>query len=132
MKLRRGSEAEQVIDLPRTRVVPDPRQAPIDLPRLASLLVGSGGGAVDPSRVERAIADHAVSGGDLRQMLLDEGVDERTFAYTAARLLQIPLANLRDERPTPEATAWVSSSDAHRWSILPLSYDGATLTVAVN
>ncbi len=131
MKLRRGPEVEQVIDLPRTRVVPDMRQAPIDLARLAGLLVSAGAGAVDPSRIEQAIADQAVSGGSLRQMLLEVGVDERTFAYTVARLLQIPLANLRDEQPSPEATAWISSHDAHRWSILPVSYDGSTLTVAV-
>jgi type IV pilus assembly protein PilB len=102
------------------------------VPRLAGLVSTATAGAVDPSQIGRLVADYAAGGGSLRRMLLVEGgVDERTFAYTVARQLQMPLASLRDELPTEAATAWVAAGDAHRLSVLPMSYDGMTLTVAV-
>ncbi|MEO8693313.1 MAG: ATPase, T2SS/T4P/T4SS family [Acidimicrobiales bacterium] len=132
MKLRRGAIDEAVVQLPRTRLIPDPRQAALDLPRFASQLIGAAGGAVDPRQIERLFVDYSLTGGSLRRMLVVEGgTDERTFAYTVARQLQIPLANLRDEAPSAAATAWVAAGDAHRLSVLPMSYDGSTLMVAV-
>ena len=130
MKLRRVSANDQVIDLPRARLVPDPRVMPVDAVRLASLVVGSAAG--DQTRVEAVVAEHARRGGALGRMMLEQaGVDERTFAFTIARQLQIPLAELRSQRPEPAATVWVRPDDAHRFGVLPMTYDGSTLHTAV-
>ncbi len=130
MKLRRNPVAGSVVELPRARLVPDPREAQVSADRLASLVVSAGAG--DSDRVARVVAEHARRGGALGRMLLDDArVDERTFAFTVARLLQMPLADLRHDAPSPAATVWVSAGDAHRLGLLPLDYDGTTLGVAV-
>ena len=130
MKLRRIATSDQIIDLPSARLVPDLRDMSVDQVRLASTLVGSAGD--DRSRIERVVGDYVRNGGALGRMLLEQGgVDERTFAFTVARQLQIPLADFRDKAPEQEATAWLQANDAHRLGILPVSYDGTALTVAL-
>ena len=130
MRLRRVSADEQVIDLPRARLVPDPRHSPLDVTRLAEVFATSF--PDHQARVEAVMMDFHRNGGALGRMLIDDGgVDERTLAYTMARQLQMPLADLRVDRPDPAATAWVQPLDAHRYAVLPLRYDGSVLTVAV-
>ena len=130
MRLRRVSADEQVIDLPRARLVPDPRHSPLDVTRLAEVFATSF--PDHQARVEAVMMDFHRNGGALGRMLIDDGgVDARTLAYTMARQLQMPLADLRVDRPDPAATAWVQPLDAHRYAVLPLRYDGSVLTVAV-
>ena len=129
MKLRRVSTAEAVIDLPRARLVPDPRASQIDAARLVSALAAA---PAEQARIDKVVSAHAVRGGSLCRLLIDDaGVDARTLAYTVARQLQVPLADLRVNTPSVEAIAWIDAADAHRLGVLPVLYDGHTLSVAV-
>ena len=135
MRLWRGSTPEPIEAPHRARLVPDPRETPVDPARLASLLVGAVVGAeatIEQAAIEQIIATHAQSGGALGRMLIDlVGVDERAFADTISRELELPFAELSRLTPDAEATAFVAAPDAHRLGLLPLSYDGVDLTVAL-
>jgi type IV pilus assembly protein PilB len=129
VKLRRVASTEQIIDLPGARLVPDVREGSVDVSRLVSVLSSA---TVDEARLEAAIAGHAARGGSLFRVFLEEtGVDDRTLAFSVARQLQIPLADLRTSRPAAEALVWIDPRDAHRFGVLPVAYDGRNLTVAV-
>ncbi|MSX88743.1 MAG: pilus assembly protein PilB [Actinobacteria bacterium] len=129
MKLRKVSVAESIIDLPRARLVPDPREVPMDVGRLGALI---GGAPEQQARVEMVLSNYLKRGGALGRMLVEEaGVAERTFADTVSRQLVMPLSDLRSDRPTADALAWVKGADAHRLGLLPLRFSTDVLTVAV-
>jgi type IV pilus assembly protein PilB len=101
------------------RLVPDPRETPLDAAELAAMF-GSATGH-NQRLIEQLVAEHARSGGALGRLLLDlVGVDDRAFAQAIASRLGIPLADLSHREPTPRATAFVDPADARRLGVLPL------------
>ena len=101
----------------------------MDVGRLGALI---GGAPEQQARVEMVLSNYLKRGGALGRMLVEEaGVAERTFADTVSRQLVMPLSDLRSDRPTADALAWVKGVDAHRLGLLPLRFSTDVLTVAV-
>ena len=72
------------------------------------------------------------TGKRLGNLLVDAGaISDRQLAETLAEQLDLPLADLRDDRPDPEAVAKVPEHIARELVAVPLRLDGDALQVVV-
>jgi type IV pilus assembly protein PilB len=131
MRLRRQANDDTAWGTSRAALEPDLRVLPPDVGRIGDLLLASG--SLAPEDLARALRDQATTGRRLGALLLEEGViDERILTYALARQLRVPLADLRHEKPDPNALALVASQYAHQLGILPFRLiEGGVLEVAV-
>jgi type IV pilus assembly protein PilB len=97
--------------------------------RIGDVLVASG--AITRDALE-SVADgprEGPLGENLQRLgLLSEAVVTRALSEQ----LHIPIVDLRNAEPEPEATAFVSASDANQFDVLPLLFSDGVLTVAVS
>jgi len=96
--------------------------------RLGDLLVEAG--AVTRPSVEDAIGREPAAriGVTLAECGL---LDEAALTEALGRQLRLPVVDLRDAQPDPAATSLVDEAYAHKLDVLPLSFDGHVLAVAV-
>jgi type IV pilus assembly protein PilB len=59
-------------------------------------------------------------------------VTEIDITGALSEQLHIPIVDLRDAEPEPEATAFISAADANQFDVLPLLFSDGVLTVAVS
>lgn len=89
-------------------------------------------GLVSEEQLEDALRLQERVGGRLGHLLLHErAVDETQVAEQVASQLRLPLADLADVRPDPQALELVPEPVARRHRLVPLAIDGHVLHVAV-
>lgn len=89
-------------------------------------------GQVTQQQLSEALLQQRVSGKRLGSLLVELGaLDERVLADALGEHFQLPVVDLRYATPDPEAIARIPESSARSLSVIPLSFDGASLTVAV-
>jgi type IV pilus assembly protein PilB len=87
---------------------------------------------VDIASLIEALQKQATTGGRLGALLVDLGhLSERDLAAALSEHLDIPMADLRKDRPDPEAVNLVVEHVARELVVVPLRLDGNTLEVAV-
>ena len=127
MRRNRSRDAATSANTATAALVPDLSVA-APCVRLGDLLVHSG-------IVTRDALEHAsqqTNGQRLGTVLLEHGlIDEDDVTRALSEQLHVPVVDLRDAEPEPEATALVESPDAHRHDVLPLLLNDGSLTVAV-
>ena len=128
--MRRGRERGQAATATATtaELVPDLSVAEPRV-RLGDLLVHSG--VVSRDALE-LVTPHT-NGQRLGEALVERGVvDEDDLTRALSEQLHVPVVDLRDAAPSPDAIALVEPPDAHSYDVLPLIVsDDGTLTVAV-
>jgi type IV pilus assembly protein PilB len=78
------------------------------------------------------IARSRATGDRLGAALVEQGVlEESDVTRALSEQLHIPIVDLRDAQPDPEATALVDAADAHRLELLPLMLNDGAITVAL-
>ena len=96
---------------------------PTGRPRIGDLLVERT--AITREQLEEALLDQTKSGLRLGEILVAAGaLDERQLTEVVASQFQLPLADLRRERPDPDALNAISESVARGLQVVP--YDAST------
>jgi len=89
-------------------------------------------GQVTQQQLSEALLQQRVSGKRLGSLLVELGaLDERVLADALGEHFQLPVVDLRYATPDPEAIARIPESSARSLTVIPLSFDGGALTVAV-
>ncbi|WP_424216195.1 GspE/PulE family protein (plasmid) [Streptomyces sp. BI20] len=100
-----------------------------DGPRIGELLVRRG--VLTPAQVDEALLQQAASGRLLGTLLLELGmVDERALIEALAEQLDLPVADLRQGEPDPEAAARVPEALARSLGVVAVSRSEGTLLIA--
>jgi type IV pilus assembly protein PilB len=103
---------------------------PQGTPRLGDLLVTHK--LVTPAELAEALLQQGSSGTPIGTLLVEIGIlDERQLTYVLAEQLQLPVADLSHETPTPEAIEALPETVARDVVAIPLRLTDAGLTVAV-
>ena len=98
--------------------------------RLGSLLVGTG--LIKPGDLAEALSQQSSSGERIGSLLVHAGVlDERSLTNALADHLQLPLVDLRTERPDPAALVSIPESLARGLGVLPLRQGPEGIVVVV-
>jgi type IV pilus assembly protein PilB len=126
--MKRGrTRSEAAIAATPAELVPDLSVAEPRV-RLGDLLVHSG--VVSRDALE-LVTPHT-NGQRLGEALVERGVvDEDDLTRALSEQLHVPVVDLRDAAPAPDALAMVEPPDAHSYDVLPLIVSNGTLTVAV-
>ncbi len=99
-------------------------------PRLGDLLVDQQ--TITREQLENALLDQTKSGARLGDVLIAAGaIDEHELTEVLARQFQIPLADLRRERPDAEVLSAISESVARSLHLIPLRRADGALYVVV-
>ena len=113
---------------------------PVASPSLPQVLPGKGligelliaHGLVTSGQVSEALLQQATSGKRLGSLLVELGaVDERALAECLADQLGLPLIDLRQEEPEPEAVALLAEALARSMTALPVRIGDEDVQVAV-
>jgi type IV pilus assembly protein PilB len=124
---RRNATAERVA-APSAILVPDVARAERQT-RLGDIVVEAG---LASRGVVEDIARSRATGDRLGAALVEQGVlEESDVTRALSEQLHIPIVDLRDAQPDPEATALVDAADAHRLELLPLMLNDGAITVAL-
>ena len=84
------------------------------------------------AQLDDAILERRKQGGDLCQILLDRGlVRSDTLGEAVSRELGVPFANLKVEKPAPEAVSLLSKHLARLNRMIPVRKDANSVTVAM-
>ena len=103
----------------RAAVATAPVAAPTGRPRLGDLLVERE--SITREQLEEALLAQTKSGVRLGEILVAAGaLDESQLAEMLASQFQLPLADLRRERPDPEVLGAISESVARGLQVVPL------------
>jgi type IV pilus assembly protein PilB len=87
---------------------------------------------VSRGAIMEALLQQTGTGKRLGNLLVDAGaISDRQLAETLAEQLDLPLADLRNDRPDPEAVARIPEHVARELVAVPLHLDGDTLQVVV-
>ena len=87
---------------------------------------------VSRGSIMEALLQQTGTGKRLGALLVDAGaITDRQLAETLADQLQLPLADLRNDRPDPEAVAKIPEHVARELVAVPLRLDGNALQVVV-
>ena len=125
--MRRNRSQAVAPEVTAAALVPD-LSAAAPRVRLGDLLVHSG--IVSRDALERA-SQHS-NGTRIGTLLVEKGmIAEDDVTRALSEQLHVPVVDLRDAAPEPDATALVNSPDAHRHDVLPLLFADGALTVAV-
>lgn len=90
------------------------------------------GSFITPEQLEHARASARQANKDLRQVLLDQQLISReTLATVLSFQLNVPTIDLKQTHIQPAALALIPEDVARENSVLPISLDGDTLTVAL-
>ena len=101
-----------------------------DSPRIGLLLLDAG--EVTSGGLEAAVEEQPHTSLLLGELLIERGeIDDRALVRALARQWQIPMADLRTERPDPEAIAVMDGARAHGFQVVPLRIEAGRLDVAV-
>jgi len=88
---------------------------------------------MDEAQLEAIYEDMRTADGTLGDLALERGlVNEDQLLQATAEVHGMRLANLEEAKPTPEAVKVVPKNMAELYKIVPLSYDGGSLTVAMS
>src|SRR5688572_3468196 len=97
--------------------------------RLAQHLVMRG--LLPTEKANEALRRHAVAGGLLDTVLLEQGlVDEVSLLASISEVSGVQKVNLADFEPNPDVASFIPPGIAERLCIVPLSLDGQLLHVA--
>lgn len=89
-------------------------------------------GALCGEDLERIVEQQLRTGGRLGSLLVEAGlIDHRTLAEVLSAHLDLPLADLRHDRPSGTALGMIREDDARRGALLPLRLDAGVLDVAI-
>ncbi len=125
---RTVSDSADVV-LPQARLEPDLANLGISEDELLAAFVERH--AIERHRAVEVREARIRSGRALDELLVEAGVSERELIQVFARLLPIPVADLRSMRPSPEAVAFLPESLVRAYDILPISIEHATLWAVI-
>src|SRR5579862_3185138 len=124
VKLRRVSEDEPY----ETEGSPSSRGGKA---QLGELLIGAQ--LISHAQLAEALLQQSSSGKRIGSLLVDLGaVTERDLAGVLSEQLSIPLVDLSQESPTPEAIAALPEAVARAQNAVPVSVDDSGITIAVS
>jgi type IV pilus assembly protein PilB len=137
MKLRRGPAAGEseagspdAPPAPTVSSATNPGAGPQIGPRLGELLLERN--LVDDGQLAQGLLEQAASGGRLGTALVKLGLlDERDLARVLAEQQGLPLVDLRNDVPEPQALAALSESVARSLHAVPIRYTPEGLLIAV-
>lgn len=129
-----GRKKAQLKDLPaKDSNGSDPSQDTVvrlDGPMLGQLLVQ--GEVLTSEQLEEALLQQGSSGKRLGTLLVELGlVNERQLAQAIATQTSLPLIDLRQQVPHPEAIAVLPEALARSYTAVPIKMEGKTLHIAV-
>ena len=85
-----------------------------------------------PEDLERALKEHARSGGDLSKLLVRMGlVNEEQIAFLLSEGLQLPIMNISRMKIDPSVVAMIPLDVLKKYQILPVSCIGGNLALAM-
>ncbi|MGW4649833.1 GspE/PulE family protein [Kitasatospora sp. NPDC004289] len=100
-------------------------------PRIGELLVRRG--LLTPAQTDEALLQQSASGRRLGALLVELGmVDERSLIEALAEQLDLPVADLRQSEPDPEAASRVPEALARSLGVVAVRREGGTLLVAAS
>ena len=98
--------------------------------KLGEMLVGTH--AIDPAQLAEALSQQSNSGKRLGSILVELGaVTERGLANALSQQLDIPMVDLSQRTPTPEALAAIPEEVARKNLSVPIDIDDHGITIAV-
>ena len=135
MRLRKGQDDEgaAVVDIGTTP--PEKTPPPTHVPgnartRLGELLVSAR--LISHDQLAEALLEQSATGKRIGVVLVELGaVGERDLAKTLASQLQVPMVDLSQEAPSPDAVELLSESVARAHVALPIRNEDNGLTIAV-
>ncbi|MFJ8043966.1 GspE/PulE family protein [Kitasatospora sp. NPDC096147] len=131
----RGTELPGV-ELPRTERTPLAEDPPTPAeadgragPRIGELLLRRG--KLTPAQLDEVLLQQSVSGRRIGALLVELGmVDERALIEALSEQLGVPVADLRQSEPDPEAAVRVPEALARSLGVVAVRRDGDALLIA--